>query len=169
MISDQCIEPPASGAGGFPPRCAPEAARAQRLAPAGSVKGTTMPTNIKLIQAHEFLKAVPDGRLDFEKAKELLLEIASASGNPHDYDIIIDTRKAKSELTITNLWYLAVEVANLRKAFSRKTAWLCPTERFDYVGFFALCAQNRGFRIKAFISFEAAMEWLIGEETESIG
>jgi hypothetical protein len=63
-------------------------------------------------------------------------------------------------LSITDLWYLAAELSKLRQAFSRKTAVLCPPERFDFAGFFALAAQNRGFRVGAFTSFEEAMTWL---------
>jgi hypothetical protein len=38
---------------------------------------------------------------------------------------------------------------------------LCPLERFDHSRFFALCAENRGFDVRAFVSYEDAMEWLI--------
>jgi hypothetical protein len=124
-----------------------------------------MPTNIKIIHAHEFIKATPEGELSLDKMKELLIEVASAEAPSFDYEVILDTRKAQSRLSITDLWYLAAELSNLRQAFSRKTAVLCPLERFDYAGFFALCAQNRGFRVSAFTSFEDAIEWLIANGT----
>ncbi|HVN70851.1 MAG TPA: hypothetical protein VMU10_02415 [Desulfomonilia bacterium] len=120
-----------------------------------------MPTNIRIIHAHDFIKATPDGLLDFEKTKKLLIEIASTSNSLADHDIILDTRKTQSGMSVTNLWNLAAELSNFRKAFSRKTAVLCPQEHFDHAAFFALCAQNLGFRIKAFTSFEEAIGWLI--------
>jgi hypothetical protein len=92
------------------------------------------------------------------------MEIASASNPAVDYDVFLDVRKTQLELSIADLWYLASELSNLRKALSRKTAVLCPLEQFDYAGFFALCAQNRGFHVNAFTSFEAAIEWLIEGE-----
>lgn len=119
-----------------------------------------MSTNIRIIHAHEFIKATPEGQLDLDKTKELLMEIASASGPSVDYDVFLDVRKAQLELSTTDLWYLAAELSNLRKAFARKTAVLCPVEHFDSAGFFALCAQNRGMNVNAFTSFEAAVEWL---------
>jgi len=124
-----------------------------------------MPTNIRIIHAHDFIKASPEGHLDLEKSKKLLMEIASASAPLVDYEIIIDTRKAQTEMSITDLWYLAAELGNLRKAFSRKTAVLCPLERFRYAEFLAVCAQNRGLRVMAFTSFEDAIEWLIANGT----
>ena len=125
-----------------------------------------MPTNVRIIHAHDFIKATPEGHFDFKKSKQVLMEIASISASCDDCEIILDTRKAQTEMSITDLWYLATELSNLRKAFLRKkTAVLCPLERFDYAGFFALCAQNFGFQVRAFTSFEDAIEWLIADGT----
>jgi hypothetical protein len=124
-----------------------------------------MPTDIRIIHTHDFIKATPDGHLDFERAKEVLLEIASASSALADYEIILDTRKAQARISVSDLWHLALELENLRKAFFRKTAVLCPLEEFDSAEFFALCAQNRGYQIRAFTSFEDAIEWLVANQT----
>ena len=127
-----------------------------------------MPTNIRIIHAHDFIKATPEGKLDLEESKKLLTEIASASAPLVDYNVVLDTREAQSEMSVADLWYMAAELStNFRKAFSRplKTAILCPLERFDHAGFFALCAQNRGFQVSAFTSFADAYEWLIAEGT----
>jgi len=121
-----------------------------------------MPTDIRIINGHDFIRVTAEGKLDFETSKKALLEVASATANLVDYDILLDTRKADVQMSVTNLWYLAAELSNLRKAFSRKTAVLCPVERFDDAAFFTLCSQNRGFRIEAFNSFENALNWLMG-------
>ena len=65
-------------------------------------------------------------------------------------------------LPATSLWSLAEQLVRYRKTFSHRTAVLCPIERFDHLRFFALCAENRGFNIQAFTSYEEAMEWLLG-------
>jgi hypothetical protein len=127
-----------------------------------------MPANIRIIHAHDFMKVTPEGQLDAEKSKKLLIEIASAATTFADYHILLDTRKALSGMSVTDLWYLAAELSNhFHKTLFRnpKTAVLCPTERFDYGDFFALCAQNRGFQIMAFTAFEEAYEWLIADIT----
>jgi len=120
-----------------------------------------MSTNIRIIHAHDFIKATPEGQLDFDTSKKLLIEIATASASSSDYEIILDPRKADVEMSVTDLWYLAAELSKLGEAFSRRTAVLCPLDRFDRAGFFALCAQNMGFQVRAFTSFEEAVEWLI--------
>jgi hypothetical protein len=128
-------------------------------------KEATIATNIRIIHAHEFIRATPEGLLDLKKAQELLMEIASAATPLADYQIILDVRKTQQGMRTSDLWYLAAELTVLRKAFSRKTAVLCPLEGFNNAEFFALCAQNRGFQIKAFTSFEDAIEWLITNGT----
>jgi hypothetical protein len=123
-----------------------------------------MAINIRIIRAHEFIKATLEGQINLEESKKLLLEFAATSGLSVDYEVLLDVRKTQLELSIADLWYLAAELSNFRKALPRKTAVLCPLEQFDYAGFFALCAQNRGFHISAFTSFEDAIEWLIEGE-----
>ena len=124
-----------------------------------------MPSNIRIIHAHEFIKATPEGYLDLEESKKVLMEIASASALLGDCGVILDTRKAHAKMSAINLWYLAAELSNLRKTFCRKTAVLCPLERFEYASFFALCAKNRGLQVQAFTSIEDAIEWLIANGT----
>ncbi|HVN96238.1 MAG TPA: hypothetical protein VMT62_07410 [Syntrophorhabdaceae bacterium] len=120
-----------------------------------------MPTNIRIIHAHDFIRATPDGELDLEATKKLLLEIASAATHLDRYHILVDTRRTQSRMSIMDLWYLAVELSKVLQAFRVKTAVLSPSADFDSAKFLALCAQNRGFRIKAFTSFEDAINWLI--------
>jgi len=124
-----------------------------------------MPTDIRIIYAHDFIRATPGGEIDFETTKKILIEIASASTKLADYEIFIDSRKAQSLMSVTDLWHLAAEFSNLRKPFSLKTAVLCPVERFDSVAFFTLCAANRGLRVKGFTSFEDAIGWLMENGT----
>ena len=131
--------------------------------PQQNQKDGTMLADIKTIRTHAFIKATPAGRLNRENMKNLFTDIASAAAPLDDYNILIDTRKAQSKMSASDLWYLASQLNKLGKAFSRKTALLCPRERFDRAGFFALCAQNRGFLVNVFTSFEDAMEWLMAE------
>ena len=129
-------------------------------------KDATMPSNIRIIHAHDFIRAAPEGELDLKESQKLLNEIASASAHLVNYEILLDIRKAKLEMSATDLWYLAAELCNFRDAlFPMKIAILCPLERFDHAGFFALCAKNRGFQVRAFTSFEDAIEWLIANGT----
>ena len=120
-----------------------------------------MPTDIKVIHARDFIKATPEGHFDFKKSKQVLIEIASVSASCDNCEIILDTRKAEIKVSVTDLWHLAAELSNYRKEFSQNIAVLCPLEGFDNAEFFSLCAQNRGFKVSAFTSFDDAIEWLM--------
>jgi hypothetical protein len=64
-------------------------------------------------------------------------------------------------LSAGQLWYLAEKFAGHPHIGRRKTALLCPRQRFDHARFFSLCAEHRGSNVEAFTSYEEAMEWLL--------
>jgi hypothetical protein len=122
-----------------------------------------MPATIRIIHATDFIKATAEGELDLAESKRLLVEIASATGLM-DFEVILDTRKAHSSLTAADLWHFADALGSVREDLPRKTAVLCPRTDFDHAAFFALCAQCRGFKVRAFTSYEDAMDWLMLNE-----
>lgn len=121
-----------------------------------------MPTNVKVIHANDFIRARPEGPAYLEEAEKLLTDIVRAGAGLDDFEVLVDTRRVTGALSATDLWSLSEKLVRVRASFARKTAILCPVEKFDRSRFFALCAENRGFNIRAFTSYEEAMEWLIG-------
>ena len=119
-----------------------------------------MPAKILIIHAQDFLKATPEGKLDLAESKKILLELASIVVPQDDYQLIIDTRKAHSVMSPTDMLLLVQEISALGEKFRRKTAVICPRERFDHARFLELCASNRGYEIHAFTVYEDAIDWL---------
>ena len=122
------------------------------------------PANVKVIHAHEFVRARPGGVLDLGTSEALLLQIAKAADGLDQVEVLIDTRRADGQLGAADLWFLAERLAKHRHAFSGKTAVLCPIERFDRARFFSLLADSKGFDVEAFTSYEEAMAWLSGDQ-----
>jgi hypothetical protein len=122
-----------------------------------------MPSHLTIIRASDFLVATPHGQVDFERSKRILLKIAAASASLVAHEILLDVRDAQIELSAGDLWYLAAELGYPHMPFRGKIAVLCSLAGSDQADFFALCAQNRGFRVRAFTSFEEAVEWLIAD------
>ena len=122
-----------------------------------------MPAQIKVISASDFIRARPTGEFDLEASEHLLAGIAKVGAALDDFDILIDTREAQGVMSATDLWFLADKLVHYRSTFSRKTAVLCPLEKFDRARFFAMCAENRGFNMRAFADYEQAMEWLMAD------
>jgi hypothetical protein len=124
-----------------------------------------VPANVKVIQATEFIRATPEGKAYVEKAEQLLKDIADASAGLEGFHVLVDTRRITGSLTAVELFHLADKLAHYRRTFGNKTAIICPVERFDHSRFFALCAENKGFNVQAFTTYEDAMEWLLaGDE-----
>jgi len=122
------------------------------------------PANVKVIHAHEFVRARPGGVLDLETSEALLLQISKAAEGLDRAEVLIDTRAAEGQLGAADLWFLADRLAKHRHAFSGKTAVLCPMARFDRARFFALLADSKGFDVEAFTSYEEAVTWLSNED-----
>ena len=122
------------------------------------------PANVKVIHAHEFVRARPGCVLDLETSEALLLQISKAAEGLDRAEVLIDTRRADGQLGAADLWFLADRLAKHRHAFSGKTAVLCPIERFDRARFFALLADSKGFDVEAFTSYEEAVTWLSNED-----
>jgi len=122
-----------------------------------------VPASVRVIQGRDFIRARPEGEADLETAEKLLKDIAQAGAGLDDFEILVDTRHVAAFLSATDLWTLAEQLVRYRKTFARRTAILCPIERFDHARFFALSAEHRGFNIQAFTSYEDAMEWLLGD------
>ena len=119
-----------------------------------------MARNIRIINARDFVSARPDGVLNLEESEQLLRDVVGVSEPLEQFDILVDTREAASTLSATDLWFLADRLGRYPRTFAGRTAILCPAERFDHASFFALCAENKGIDMRAFTSYEEAMNWL---------
>jgi hypothetical protein len=58
-----------------------------------------MATNVRVIQASDFVCATPDGRCDIPTGERLLLDIAQAASDLEDFNVLVDTRKLSGMLT----------------------------------------------------------------------
>ena len=81
-----------------------------------------MPKNVKVIQAMEFVRGTPAGRVYLDEAEQLLRNIAAAGAGLEGFDVLVDTRAVTAGLSATELWHLAGKVASLRSDASRRIA-----------------------------------------------
>lgn len=123
-----------------------------------------MTSNLKIIRVRDFVKVTPQGTFDFAKAKQDMREASVVPGMFVNYDLLIDTRGAEVNLSTTDIWYLATELASLvdahTKGYRAKVPVMCATKDFNHAEFFELCSQNRGMNVRAFTSFEDLFDWL---------
>lgn len=69
-------------------------------------------------------------------------------------------RKAQSGMSVTDRWYLAAELNNFRKAFSRKTAIFIHLNDLSTQSSSHSTPQT-DLQVRAFTSLEDAIEWVI--------
>ena len=126
-----------------------------------------MATNVVIVHPRDYVRATPDGTLDRATSERLLSEVAAAARGLAEFDVVLDTRGAQATMTITDLWDLASYLVRLPEMWERKIAVVPPAEEFDRAAFFALAAENRGGRVRAFATFEEAFDWLAEGRTEA--
>ncbi len=121
-----------------------------------------MKRNFRVISARDFVKASPSGEVDLESSKQLLAKLADIIGAAGgDYEVLLDVREARGNLTHTELYEFVAELGRHRSAFRNKIAVLCrQDEQLNRVRFMQLCATNRGFEVDAFTDYEQALEWI---------
>ncbi|MBA2960930.1 MULTISPECIES: hypothetical protein [Ramlibacter] len=122
-----------------------------------------MPSNVRVIKPSDFLRADPDGQVDLPAALQLLQRLAAAAAALDEYEVLIDIRHTIGRLRTDELQQMAAALAGFEDTFQRKTAVLCPPDRFENGHLFSLLAAQQGFgRVRAFLDYETAMEWLLG-------
>ena len=121
----------------------------------------------RVISGKDFIKAKPTGQIDLAESKKVLASIASITKPPADYEILLDIRDVNVNINIHKqinhfeILEFVKELVRNRSAFRNKIAVLSRDDKqFDNSRFAELCATNRGLLVKAFISFEKAIEWL---------
>jgi hypothetical protein len=120
-----------------------------------------MATKIKIITASDFIEVTPDGMMNLEASRQLLIDIAKADPAPADYELLVDFRNTQSDLSLVDLYNLSEELIRHGNTFHRKVALLVlPGVNFDRAHFFETCSFNRGFSINAYMDYESAIRWL---------
>ena len=124
-----------------------------------------MATKIKIIHSKDFIEVTPEGMFDVDTSRKLLVEIAKSEHLAEDYELFVDFRDTKCNLSVLDVYQLAAELYPHGDTFRRKVALLVdPGINFDRASFFETCSHNRGFSIDAFTDYEKAMRWILAPD-----
>ena len=123
-----------------------------------------MPFELQVINATEFVRIGPQGRLDFKTSKETLARLAQACRKRGLDRALLDLRSlpvpARPLFTPAELEEL---VGTFREVGFGPHQWLAVLYRSDPHGgarTFAFISRMRGWRVRAFEDFESALMWL---------
>lgn len=122
--------------------------------------------NIRVIRGSQFIHGDLGGTLDLEVSRDALCKLLSegaegagdASGS---YDLLFDVRDADVKLEMKEVWDLLQDLDECDPGFDGRLAILDDwDETFDRMQFFQASADQIGVQARAFIDFEAAINWL---------
>lgn len=121
-----------------------------------------MATNIKIITARDFLEVTTDGIINMTTSRQLIVDIAKAGHRHADYELLVDFRDTRSQLSVTDVYQLAAELYLHGTTFRRKVALVVtPGTNFNQASFFETCSHNRGFAVNAYTDYETALRWIL--------
>jgi len=129
-----------------------------------------MRVNYKIIQAKDFIKATPTGKIDLNESKKVLGQIAKMEELIGDHELLLDLREVHSNLNHADLHELILELGRHKEVFRSKIAVLArDDEQFNKAVFLEMCANIDGFTVTAFTDFEKATNWLqSGDSVEGL-
>ena len=119
-----------------------------------------MPHDIHIVRSSDFVRLDAEGRHDFAESCRALARLAQACASRGISLALLDVRDVKPNLTTTELYQLARAFHEIGFRQHHRLAVLHPYSTTARAEFFAMCAQERGFDVGAFDSFEEAIEWL---------
>jgi hypothetical protein len=128
-----------------------------------------VPTNVTIVQTRDFIRARPDGALDLDASRRLLVEVVAAIRRAGADDVLIDTRVAAPvRLSSTDLWNLGVAAGTQPALAHGKVALLVPSDKQEDAEFVESVARVQGANVRAFSDFESAISWLLLHEQRRV-
>jgi hypothetical protein len=128
--------------------------------PEQKIAGDSMAVKLQIIHANDFIKATPEGEVNLELSKTRIRKLAGSLDLKHEYSFLVDWRNVTVNFSMTDMFYMALEVARHKELSRAKISLLVPVNSFDRGEFLQLCAQNRGVQLAAFTEYEEATNWL---------
>ena len=127
-----------------------------------------MPTDLEIIRASEFIRLGAKGKFDFASSKAALAQLAQACRKRGLDRALLDLREVPvPEKPLFSPRELAALVGTFREAgFSEqhRLAVLYRSDPHHGARMFAFISTLRGWKVRAFGEFEAALNWLSQED-----
>ncbi len=120
-----------------------------------------MSTGYRTYKINDFIKKNLIGEVDIDTSIKLIREIATATEMHHDYNLLIDVRRAVPLKNFADLLTIATEFTKFKGVLRNKIAFIIPNEpsRIERAIFFIKSLDEASFQIKYFTEYEEAIEW----------
>lgn len=129
-----------------------------------------MLSGIKVYKVKDFIRKTETGKIDLERSKKIIRELAKAAGSHANHNILIDLRETTVlASSIEDVMKAALEFGSYVSSFKNKIANIIPDDqkRMIIANRLKACMDIQGFEYEIFTDYESAIEWL--SKTREIG
>ena len=122
-----------------------------------------MLSGIKIYKVKDFIRKTETGKIDLERSKKIVRELAIAAGAHADHNILIDLRETTvSAASMEDIMKIALEFGTYISSFKNKIANIISDnpKRMIIANRFKACMDIQGFEYEIFTDYESAIEWL---------
>jgi hypothetical protein len=118
-----------------------------------------MSYNVQVVKSSDFVRLDARGKVDLAESRRVLSEVAQECVDRGINHALLDVRDLYSDLVLTDLYALARTFADVGFRRTDRLAVLHRYNSGEKAEFFAMCANDRGWDVRAFEDFEEAIEW----------
>ena len=118
-----------------------------------------MACSVHVVKASDFVRLDARGRLDLAESHRVLSDVARECVERGIGAALLDVRDLYTDLKLTDVYQLARAFHDMGFRTTDRLAVLHRYNSAEKAEFFAMCAADRGFDVRAFEDFEAAVEW----------
>ncbi len=127
-----------------------------------------MPLDLQIIHAHEFIRMGPQGKLDLAASRAVLETLAAACRKRGIDRALLDVRNVRTDFGLEELAILVQMFREIGFPNGQRLALLHSGDTNRRARLLAFIGTLRGWAVRAFGDFEAALEWLaLSEGAES--
>jgi len=121
-----------------------------------------MSAGYKTYQIKNFIKKTVTGKLDIEKSKKIIQELAVASSSHQNYNLLVDIREIEPLQNYSEVLKIVSEISKFYHAFHCRIAIVIANEpdRIARAKFFKAGLKEGKYRLEYFTDIEKAVDWV---------
>jgi hypothetical protein len=120
-----------------------------------------MSYDLHIVRPADFVRLDAHGRINLEESRRMLASVARECAQRGVPCTLIDARDVEpGVLSLNDLYLLAREFRELGFEKKHRLAILHRYSSSERAEFFAMCASDGGWDVRAFENFEEAIDWL---------
>jgi len=122
-----------------------------------------MHSEVKIYKIKDLIRVNKQGKLDLDRSKRIVHELAATAAFHVDNNILVDLRDTVIDThNLDDIFEVVLEMGRFKPIFKNKMASVIPNDeaRISIAKKLKACLDIKGFQFQFFTVFEDAIEWL---------